>query len=718
MTLGWTLVLGLIAAVSLIWGIWFWRYGDGAWLAARERGTIIALRAGAFLALGLFVLNPGCSEVSPDPDAYYVAVMVDASASMGVNDGQPQSRAERLRRALEIDGQWRARWEAVHQLRFFHFADSLRVGLPDGDPVGRTALGEVVATWPDNLSETRLPSAIVVMTDGQVTAGRSMLDALRQGAFGNVPISFLGLGAENDADDFAITLEDGPGTFAPEEAIAVAATFTNRSNRDQTVLAVFTIDGAVVERRTLAVPEGTSLGATFSVSGQTAGPHLVSVSLADPVPGDTNPANDQASAIVEVRALLEHTVLYLADSVTAEFRPLKLALEERADLELHAVLDFGEEQLWAQGISLPESATSLAAFLATDATWIEHDAIVISAGALARLPNAQRKALRDFVDRRGGGLLVQGGTPLGEGEWEWLPARVPQSTPTVTGRPLELRREPLFDPDDHRALFETPGLRVPESSEVAAWRETALGASAVLLVGGNELPLLWVHRYGGGRVAVFGLSNTAPWRYGSALGQRQHRAFWTGLLTWLAKGGRERLEVQPAVAKIPLRQPVEVTARALDADYSPAPAARVSAEVLSVDGRDFGRFELLPVPDRPGGFAGQWSPPEAGLFELLVRAELPSGETLRQPVYLQAQADPVELADTSLDERSLRDAARLAGGRYASFAEGFPPEALPLSADVPVREHVTEWTRTPFWLSLLFILFAAEWWYRRHKGLL
>ncbi len=776
----------------LVLGAWLgwrtWRVARRRWVGYREAAALVALRIAGLVAVGLFLLNPRCAEVLPDPAGYQVAVLVDHSGSMAALDGGSESRSERIlpELAAGVPGNWRDRWERVHRLRFFHFGEEVSPGLPVGVPTGRTALGDVLTQGPAALGLTEAPAAWVVISDGRVTAGQGIIDALRPplggrsggastateaatggasesaslnpaalagraAGLGGVPVTFLAVGGPSVPPLLELRWREGPRQFASDEPVALSAEVQWRGVASRSgggppsVSLTLAVDGQRVESKTVELGEPGAFTVPWEVLGVAPGPHLITVTMAEVpelpsgLPEGLLPL--EAATLIEVRDPEVFRIAWLADEVGADFRMLKLAVEDRRDLELRAALALGQGRLWTEGWPEATEATDLAGFLAQAATWEPSHVVIMPTATLARLPEGTREALRSWVDRRGRGLLLLGQSLPPAGLEGLFPARAVVPVAGSPGQALTLQAEPLFNSTDHRALWEGGGLRLPSSlaagasglastggsAGLAAWARPSLGARAVLpfptagRAGGGgdrreESALLWVQPYGAGRVALMSLAHSGEWRLGSTLGARQHAAFWGGLLEWLAVGGRERFAVQPEASQHPTGRPISLQAEVLDADFLPTAAARVTAQFSTLAGADAGRAELLPDLARPGRFTGAWAGREPGVRIVEWRAELPSGEVLRATRTLQITPDTEELADTSADLTAMRDAARLSGGRFARWGENFDPRDLPLAPNVPTVTQEHRWTRNLAWLLLTATLLATEWAWRRRLG--
>ena len=160
----------------------------------------------------------------------------------------------------------------------------------------------------------------------------------------------------------------------------------------------------------------------------------------------------------------------------------------------------------------------------------------------------QQELLREYVDRRGGGILFLGGrSSLSDGGWaasslsELLPTFLPCGTQQLSSqsrdRGVDAGRRGLAhhapagrSGEERRALEEAdlPG-RLRRCRRAQARSDGAGQMNA----GRRKLPLLITQNYGHGRTAVLATGGTWRWQMSEALGDPSHDLFWQQLLRWL-----------------------------------------------------------------------------------------------------------------------------------------------------------------------------------------
>jgi hypothetical protein len=155
----------------------------------------------------------------------------------------------------------------------------------------------------------------------------------------------------------------------------------------------------------------------------------------------------------------------------------------------------------------------------------------------------------------------------------------------------------------------------------------------------------------------------------------------------------------------------------LGPDFLPATGADVVARVTGPD-EETQEFTLLPSLERAGRYSTNFTPGAAGEYRVDLQVEFEDGSTLEKPSYFIASFEGAELDDTRYNEELLRDIARITGGEFFHYSDlRGPLPRLPLSDGVPMRETVTSWTRSWWFLALLVGVFGFEWIWRRRIGL-
>jgi Ca-activated chloride channel family protein len=232
---------------------------------------------------------------------------------------------------------------------------------------------------------------IVLFSDGRATAGDTS-GAVARLAAERIPISVQPLGTRSLGDTWVDALE------IPDRISAGAsfpATVVVGSQRDAAGSIELRSEGKIVGRRTVVLPEGTTR-VVVDVVLDPAGASLLEAQIA--VPGDPLAANNTIRRGVWTAP--RSKVLYV-EGMPASARYLSNALQES-----------GYDVTVRPPSGLPTAVAELDGW----------DAIILSDISRAAIQNGSMSALSDWVERRGGGLLVAGGESVfGEGGYRKSP---------------------------------------------------------------------------------------------------------------------------------------------------------------------------------------------------------------------------------------------------------------------------------------------------------
>jgi hypothetical protein len=339
--------------------------------------------------------------------------------------------------------------------------------------------------------------------------------------------------------------------------------------------------------------------------------------------------------------------------------------------------------------------------------------------------------MREFVDRRGGGLLFLGGRQaLADGVWggsqlnDLLPVTLPMINGTFQRQPATVSLTAVGADSavtrlvDDRAAnmalwgklpylmdYQDPGTVKPGASELAQMH-----------VGGRTLPLLVTENYGRGRTAVLATGGTWRWQMSLPLGDPTHSVFWHQLLHWLVSDTRGQLNAQVSASTLQDDGHVQLLADVRDRTYLPATDAVVNAHVIGPD-RLQADVSLRAVPGQPGRYQTDWSATAVGVYVADITANQGALSAGRDTVAFQRQDGVAENFHTGQNVALLKSLAADTGGRYwtPDDLDGLA-RAIPFSnAGISVQKFQDLWNMPAVFLTLI-LLRMAEWLLRRRWG--
>jgi hypothetical protein len=348
----------------------------------------------------------------------------------------------------------------------------------------------------------------------------------------------------------------------------------------------------------------------------------------------------------------------------------------------------------------------------------------------------QQELLREYVDRRGGGVLFLGGrSSLSDGGWgasnlnELLPTFLPAgnhnfhrnaATVELTPEGMDSPITQLLDEPDKNAVRWKKLTYLADYEDAGAPKPGAT-VLADLHAGRRKLPLLITQSYGHGRTAIMATGGTWRWQMSEALGDPSHDLFWQQLLRWLVAE-----TPGPVVASIPDRLlmdegHVQLTAQVRDKQFQQAPNAHVVAHVVGPEGVN-ALVDLTPSGITPGLYQAEWTAEQPGAYLAEITAESPGNppqELGRDVVTFQRQNGVAENFHTEQNRALLEQLSSETGGRYwkPSQLKDLPRDISYSEAGISVRSTKELWDMPAVFLLLLGLP-LTEWLLRRKWGVI
>jgi hypothetical protein len=343
--------------------------------------------------------------------------------------------------------------------------------------------------------------------------------------------------------------------------------------------------------------------------------------------------------------------------------------------------------------------------------------------------------IADFVNKRGGGLLMLGGRrSFAEGGWGGTP--VGDVLPVVLDSANTKYFSELFQPRPTRAGATFPVTQVAgdEKASSAKWNEMAPISSvnpirlakpgATVLLSGvdgrkQEQIVLAYQRYGRGKAIALPVQDTWQWQMDpkTPVTDATHAMFWRRLIRWLVDGVPEQVNVSTTADRVEPGEAVRLSAEVLDSAYVEVNDSRVVARVTSPSGKT----TEVPVEwtvTKDGDYRATFTPDEPGIYDVKVTAARDQKDLGVADVHVRVSAGDAEYFDAGMRAPLLKRIAEDTGGRFFTPANAASlPEAISYSGrGVTVVEERELWDMPALFLALVGLI-AAEWGYRRMRGL-
>lgn len=648
-----------------------------------------------------------------------VAVVMDGSASMAHGDGE-QSRLQESVAALQ-GGPLDALRKSFG-VRLFSFAGPVQTlkQLDEIPPPGpQTRIGDALNTVLQTGATTPL-SGIVLISDGGENGGTLSEERLVQLASFGVPVHAVGVGPEvvtNDLELDSITLADSatPGeVLNAEVSIRHSAKGKTRLRvyDGEKLLAATEVDlsaDAGITTRTIPVPAGDP------------GVRDLRFTL-DPLEGERNTINNTRTHVMDVTPR-RRNILYIEGEPRWEYKFIRRAAETDTSLRLASLVRATPNRYYRQGVENAEELSG--GFPKTPEELFAYDGIVIGSFEATALSREQHETLKNFVDRRGGGLLMLAGRDgLSDGGWGLVP--VAQALPAE----LAPSGSKTFALTTAKAVLTDYGAESPitrfdddATKNAKAWNEMPpvgdlqplgkLKPGAIVLLdakaGNRQVPLLVWEHYGRGTTYMLATGSTWRWKMRLPHQDQRHFTFWRQLLHAVAADAPPRLSITTGEKVFDDQRRVPLNAEIRNEKFEPVNDATVAVTVAADDGTTM-QVQMVPSGQGDGRYTAAVEAPSTGLYRVSMTAKARDKDLGSLETHFRRNDGVVEHFGTQQNRPLLQRIADSTGGRYWQLDQlGDLPEAMRYSKAGIVERQTLDLWNLPALFLLLLLLKMGEW---------
>ncbi len=704
----------------------------------RDRVVLTAIRM-AVLAVGLFcLLRPTLVVRAAVPQQNVVAVLLDDSRSMQIPDWEGKPRGALIREQFGDPASPLLKALSDRFLvRTFRFSStSGRVGAVteltfDGS---QTKLGPALNGTRDELSG--LPVAgVVLLSDGADTSETALTEALLAMKAEKLPVFTVGIGSTRLARDIQVDRVSVPKTVLKGAALLVDAVITQSGYEGKTVRLDVEDDGRIIGSQDVLLPsDGTPASVRVRVKADDPGPRVLRFKVA-PQDGEVVTQNNAREALVTVRDTREK-ILYYEGEPRFEMKFLNRAVADDKNLQVITLQRTADNKFMRLNVDGPDELAG--GFPKTRDELFAYRGLILGSVEAGAFTGDQLQMIADFVDKRGGGLLMLGGPrSFGEGGYggtpvaEVLPLAIDPKTRASDTQTFErVTVGPTRAGQSHSATQIAAG----EDASSARWRQLpqittvnlplpAKPGATVLLSGTDERgraeSILTSQQYGRGKSVAFLAQDSWQWQMHASipLEDMTHETFWRQMLRWLVDGVPATVEVRSSTERVEPGEAVVLEANVVDPAFVEVNDAGVVAHVIRPGG---GTMDVPMQWDgkQDGLYRGTFVSAETGAYEVNVEATKGDKALGSGSVHVRAMASDAEYFDPTMHEAPMRRIADETGGRF------YTPETMAgLAEDIRYAGRgVTSVEERDLWnmpivLLLLVGLVCAEWGYRRAVGL-
>ncbi|HEY7307474.1 MAG TPA: glutamine amidotransferase [Bryobacteraceae bacterium] len=723
----WALFAAITAAAGFLgWLLWRRRRQFAPSLRGLRVAIIWGLEALTLTLLLIVLWQPAISVTSLRPQQNIVAVVVDDSRSMGIAD-TGKSREQIAAEVLQ--GDLLKRLQSRFQVRLYKMGAGLdriqdTTELHAGQPA--TRIGKALHQIADE-SATLPIGAVVLLSDGSDNTGGIDLETMNALGQRRLPVNTIGIGNTELTNDVELDGFGVPSKALPGSRLQAQVALRQNGFGGKHARLIVSGGGAILAQRDITLRNAQEQVESIEFNAGKNGVQELEARV-DPLRGETNTANNELRQVLSIDTSKKR-VLYVEGEPRWEFKFIRRAVEDDPALQIVSMLRTTQNKIYRQGIAnqseLADGFPSKAEDLFT------YQGLILGSIESAFFTPQQQQFIKDFVDRRGGGLLFLGGRwALSDGGYnvppftELLPVNLPQRKNTfqrnfVAAELTAAGKNSLICrvEDDaeksaqhwevlpYLANYQDPG--TPKAGAVTLARVDASG---------TRVPLLVTENYGRGRTAVFATAGSWRWRMQQPAGDTSQETFWRQLLRWEAGMTPGQVTVSTPNSRLEDDGRIQLRAEVRGKTYLPVNDAEVRANIIGPDGSSES-VALRPDPLMQGVYSAIWDAAKSGSYVAEVKAST-GAQALGSDVLTFRREDG--LAENFHREQNRELLEKLAGetgGHYYTprTARRLPNEISYSQAGITSREIKDLWD-TPAIFLLILGLRSCEWFLRRKWG--
>jgi uncharacterized membrane protein len=728
----WSLGAAIVIAAA---GLWYWvhRNASGSGRIGSLRSAAVWLLQTLLASLLLLMLwHPALSVATLRPQQNIVAVVVDDSASMA----QADEAGGATRRAAAVQALNSGLLNSLRdkfQVRLYRLTDHLErfdklEQLNSTTPATHIGEGlkQVVA------DAASLPiGAVILASDGADNSGGVDLETMSEFRRQRIPIHTIGFGREKSVHDVEMSDVQVPARALPDSRLAAQVSFHQQGFKGQKAKITLRDGKKILAQKDVTLKDdGVEQTESVPFNPGAAAVHVIEVAI-DPPPGEDNIKNNVLTRLVNVDSR-KPRILYLEGEPRWEFKFLRRAVEDDTTIDLVTMLRTTQNKIYRQGIANPDELKD--GFPTKVEDLFAFDGLIIGSVDAPYLTPGQQTLIKDFVDRRGGGLLFLGGKDaLSDGGWkqsadvDLIPTILPDRKDTfqrigakvelsAAGRDnliTRLEEDPAKNVERWKNLpyvmnFQDPGQPKPGATVLVDG----------LPMTGGRVPLLITQNYGRGRTALFATGGSWRWQMLQPVADKSHEMFYQQLLRWLVADTPRRVITSTPKQSISDESHVPLRAEVRDRTYLPASDATAEAHVLGPEGVAE-TVQMRPDPIEQGVFTADYTTPKPGSYLVEVVATRGTEELGRDTITFRREDGVAENFHTEQNRELLEKLASETGGRYykPEDAQKLGKEISYSDAGITVRETRDLWDM-PIVFLVLLMLRSVEWLLRRKWGVI
>ena len=698
----------------------------------RERGVLAALRVAALAIILFCIFRPVLVVKAAVSQQNVVGILIDDSRSMQLPEAGAgnATRGDRVRQTFgDPDSAIMKALSERFLVRTFRFSSSTaRVSAPADLTFGgtQTRLANAIESARQELAGLPV-SGLVLVSDGADTTDATVADALLASKAEALPVFTVGVGQETLTHDIQVGRVQTPRTALKGTSLLVDALITQTGYAGQTVTLDVEDEGRIVGSQPVRLPaDGDPVSVRVRFTAAEAGPRVFRLKVA-PQAGEIVTQNNQRDVQIDIRDRKER-ILYYEGEPRFEMKFSRQAIKDDANLQLVTLQRTAENKHLR--LDIDAAGVELAAgFPRTREELFAYRGLVLGSVEASAFNADQLRMIAEFVDVRGGGLLMLGGgRAFAEGGYAGTPVAevMPVTLGGSGGGFTHLKVHPTRAGQAHAVtqIGDTEQASaerwkgMPSLSTVNTIDALKPGATALLSGTDNrkrERVVLAYERYGRGKSVAFPVQDSWMWQMHATIRteDQTHENFWRQLLRWLVDGVPDAVETRPLNDRVEPGQPVALTADVVDPRFVELNDATVVAQVTGPSGTTT-TVPLQWTGERNGQYRASFPTTQPGWYQTRIEATREGKSVGSAVTHVRAVPDDAEYFDATMHAPLLQRIAKDTGGRfYKAEAMTSLPDDLKYSGRGVTAVEERELWHMPILLMTIVTILCAEWGLRR-----
>lgn len=712
-------------------------------LSKRTAVVLASLRTALIVLVLFMLLKPVIVVSSVVPRSSYVALAIDDSLSMKLQDTPQRSTRLQYARTMLLEQSATGKksflttLEEKFKTNLYGFSREVS-GISDGAALFGEGRSTDIAGALDEIGRrsSGMPlSAIVLVTDGAANVSRDLNATLRELRARDVPVFTVGVGDAARPLDAELTRMNLPRRVLVGSRVNIEALVNLSGYGAGKLLMSVREDGRTVKTEEHNLRGTGTEVVNLEIIPASAGFHRYTVEIT-PLDGEVTIDNNKQEALVEV---IEGPlrILHVEGEPRWELGKIRESLNPtEKNVTLVSLQRTGENKFYRQGIQGQQELVS--GFPKTEEELFAYDGLVLGSVEAAFFTTDQLRNIESFVARRGGGLLALGGRlSFDSGKYkgtlidDLLPLQLegrnvdgaesfaPAYKPQLTGAG---QTHPITRLNEDRAISQKTWNELPPISVSEVLKTVKPGATVLLEAkragaAPATVPLLVQQRYGRGQTLAFTATDTWRWRMRMDSKSTAHESFWRQLLRYLVSSAPRQVEVGADASVYVMDDTVRVVADIRDKHYQPVSDARAIVRITKPSGATVEAPLKFTSINDANVYSAEFKADEPGQQQLELLANSSAGPISAKGKVLISDLNR-EFYSAAQNTDLLKRVAADTGGKYYQLSDLQSLLDDLTYRKTPYSERVTKdlWDM-PINFFLIVGLLSAEWFLRKREGL-